>query len=324
MTASLPEVWDAQLFYNKRLKASRDAMDSEEWAKIYLLGLTAEISEVLREINWKVHRSEMGEDIELTSLALELADLQKYVLCLFQNFGFSLNEMLDWVQYKSEVMEYRQQQEFGPPIIDSNVLVLDLDGVVADWRKGFLEWVHLRAGSGMSDPERSLSLDIDMGWSYAAYSRWKKDFERDGGFASLPPFEDTVKLVREWRAGTSDARLVVTTARTTTIPRVWYDTYSWLKAQGILPDRLYFTADGRIAITLDLAAVNKDVVLVDDNPDIHLRTSHNQLRVLVPTRGYNWAIVPDPPLIRKAVSLYEMWKSYPEIMPGGKPCGQKS
>lgn len=317
MIASLSGAWAEQLAYNQRLKAGR-IMRSEEWSKIYLLGLTAEISEVLREINWKIHRSEMGEDIELTSLALELADITKYSWCLWQQFDFSPAEMLNWVQYKNEVMEYRQQQEFGHPIEDSNVLVLDLDGVVADWRKGFLAWIGLHSGNAhLFDPERSLSLDIDMGWSYAAYSRWKKDFERDGGFASLPAFEDTVRLVREWRASTPDAKLVVTTARTTTIPRVWYDTYTWLKAQGILPDRLYFTADGRIAITLDLAVVNKDVVLMDDNPDIHLRTSHNQLRVLVPTRGYNWAIVPDPPLIRKATSLYVMWKSYPEIMPGG-------
>jgi hypothetical protein len=228
--------------------------------------------------------------------------------------------MLHWVQQKTEIMEFRRQQEMSPPIEGCNVLVLDLDGVVADWRQGFLRWLRGTYGNlypTEPDPERSLSLDIDMGWSYSTYADLKAQFEREGGFSILPPFLSTLQLVREWRASDPSNRLVVTTARTTAIPRVWYDTYNWLKSYAILPDRLYFTADGRIKITLELATRNKDVVLMDDNPDIHLRTSQNQIRMLVPARGYNWEIVPDPPRLNKANDPYAMWVNNPSVMPGG-------
>ena len=124
-------------------------------------------------------------------------------------------------------------------------------------------------------------------------------------------------MVEEWRQITPDAKLVVTTARSTETPRVWHDTYAWLKEQGILPDRLYFTGEGRIAITLDLLAVNKDVVLFDDNPEIHLRTSHNNLQMLVPSRGYNAEIASDPPRVIRTARPRELWNMHPEILPGG-------
>jgi hypothetical protein len=279
-------IFDEQKKYNHAIKQSMPPMPLEEWALNYLTGLSSEAAEVLEQLNWRHHRRSF-QPIDRTALALELADLTKYIHCLWLNFGYDETDMLTWTEIKSELLEFRRQQEFSTPPENKQVLITDLDGTLADWRGGFLHWLlqrgHIR-DHVPHDPLYSLSMDLDMRWSYEQYIEWKDEFERSGGYASLPPYPDGISFIQNCTAD----HIIVATARPVSIARIRYDTYKWLKHRFILPDAIHLIGDERVQLAINLRdQFHNKVLLLEDNPDIALRAAGNGIPVIMRAAGYN-------------------------------------
>jgi NTP pyrophosphatase (non-canonical NTP hydrolase) len=262
-------IWDAQRRYNDRVKIGQ-LRTSEEWTTAYLLGLLSEADEVLRELRWKSHRK-TDKPVNRFNVAEELADLTKYVFSLWQQFDFTPEEMLQAIQRKSDYMEQKWAQEFAPAPKGKFIIVADVDGTLADFRGTLWGWMFKRKyiGSFARDPAQNLNMAIDMKLSPSSFHQWKAEFEESGGYRSLIPFMDTLKVIRSLqRVG---AMLVVVSARPITrAKRIWYDTWNWLHENGIEPDRMCI-GDERAFLIEDLAKDNK-VVLLDDDPDNILRS----------------------------------------------------
>lgn len=283
-------IWTAQAKHNILVKRVEERTH-EEWIQTYLQGMQSEISELLDEINWKVHRKSRT-DWDSVGALIELADITKYVFSLWIHLGISPKEALQYVQTKSEIVEHRFWHEWKDLPRDKLIIISDLDGTLADWRTGFSEWATANNVLSKSDVIKTMNLDLDMGWSYTDYASAKAQFEYSGGHLTLPPFADGIQFVHE--AQEIGALLYIVTARPTKPSRNFYDTYGWCKACELAPEWVYLMGDQRIALACKLAQHNT-VIALEDNPDLARRYAANGILTIVRVFPYNTTLVTDYP-----------------------------
>lgn len=278
IAVAMREIWVDQTRYNDAIKAIR-AGEVQSWPEVYAIGVHEEVSEVMRVSKWKYHKPGRRGKVDREALADELADTTKYLLSLWQEFGFSLPEMLQAITLKSHRLEVGLTNDWFPPE-GTNVLVTDLDGTVADWRTGFAK------GAGIQDNVRSLAVDLDNGLGWASYERAKGAWEEGGGYATLPPYGDAVTLLQnEWRRGTW---VIVVTARPAdTIHRIWRDTDEWLQTNGVKYQALLMGRDERLVQLLRLAERRNRVLLLEDDPVLAERAAGAGFRVWMRAQPYN-------------------------------------
>lgn len=294
----LERLWWQQKKYNDAVKGLQS--EKQNWTEVYLLGLISQVHEILEQTRWKRNRvsatSPLGTLRE--NVAPALADLTKFVLCLWQEQGFTMEEMLEAVTAKNVQLEQQLQLEFFPAV-GSKVIVSDLDGTGADYRAGFEAWW------GRTDEVKTLAVDLDNRVPYMDYTASKDDFERTGGYANLPAYADWVSLIRgERNLGTG---LLITTARPAhELKRIWGDTMQWLKRQNIEPDSIVFGRDERILELVNLGKRANMVVLLEDDATLALRAAHSGIHVMLRTQPYNLAV--EHPLIHR-------YEKFPALIP---------
>jgi len=237
-------------------------------------------------VNWKMHKTGALEDISKHEWAWELADLLKYVLCLAEYWEVSPELLLDASEQKSKALAamWEMERKVAPPP-NSQVLICDLDGTLADWRGSFIEWVHREYAVYVDrDPADTLMIDYDLQWNYPEYQTWKQEFERAGGYRRLHSYNDALDLVNQLQV--RDTYIMVYTARPHKVRTVWWDTYQWLLAHGIQPHTLQLDGPGRIVAAHKLQQ-DRDVVMFDDDPELILRAANSGITVIARKHGYN-------------------------------------
>ena len=84
--------------------------DLVKWNKEYILALIAEATEVLNEVDWKMHKEmDLPTDARLRLLE-ESIDVMKFLLGLMIVNGFSLDDIYDMFIAKSKVVEKKHVQ----------------------------------------------------------------------------------------------------------------------------------------------------------------------------------------------------------------------
>lgn len=281
------DLYADQRVYNQRIRGENP--DKSEWTQKYLLGMVSEIDEVLDGINWKIHRRDR-KTVSIDNLALEFADLFKYVMSLFELWGICTDEVLEYVKQKSDAIKIMYEMEYKPSPMNSKILICDLDGTIADWQTSFRKWLVTtgKIDEDSFSPFRSLNQDVDMGVSYDVYEKWKLEFEETGGYRSLVPILDGMITVK--RLKDSGVFLAVHTARPQArIKRIWMDTYYWLSSYGIEPDLLEIGSESRIVKALELKK-NNSVIMFEDNPELSVRAANSDIVVYMRDTEYNQGI----------------------------------
>lgn len=302
----LNDLWDGQREYNERIMRERSLSDEacnpqqEYWAKQYLLGMMGEVDEVLREINWKAHRRQ--HPVVRSNLARELADMTKYLLCLWQLYGFTAKDMLDFATEKTTEMAQLYRQEFNLALpFGSYVVISDVDGTLGDWRKAFVSWCRTFSDTALNDDTYvTMLMEQELGLPYQLYMDLKRDFEEQGGYQSLEPFEDAVNCLQDLE-GNSGVQILVYTARPfDRYSRLWSDTWMWLTNAGL--DRyvreLRMGGEERITRAIELKAEGHPVVMLEDDPSIAKRAANAGVTVFLREWPYNQSMSPHNNIIR--------------------------
>lgn len=302
------KVWKDQLDYNTIVKVGEDRTQGE-WMQNYILGAMSEMGELLRETPWKAHRQQNITHSVRTNMAEELADITKYVFSLWQLLDYNCDDMISCLNAKHEVLMQLLYQETETSHKNKMILMLDLDGVVADFRTGFLHWLAQQAKSPlmhMSSQEFGLHMDIDHGWDYASYDSLKREFEESGGYGRLPCYMNVVEAIRSLQR--RNWFVIAYTGRpTTAYKRIWRDTWLWLSGWRIKPEELHFGNEERIAYAQKKAIHNK-VVALEDNPILIQRYIASGIPVVVVPQPYN-RTMPSLPLLshlQEEMSGYEI------------------
>jgi uncharacterized HAD superfamily protein len=277
--------------YNCLLREKEGEFDPASWTQTYLIGMVSEMDEVLGEIQWKKHRVGNAKNPDRTNIALELADLTKYVLSLWEVWDFSDEEMLEFVELKSMILEEKKKQEFFVIPDGLPVLITDLDGTLCDWRATFFEWIKVNnyPHTFSFDDESTLMAEQVISAGYPEYTEMKDKFESSGMYANMIPYPDGVRVAQKL-SKMYNTYIVAHTARPAKFKRIWWDSWIWLKSRGIPANELRIGAESRILLASDLLR-NHPVIMFEDDPTLISRAANCGIRVFARSHSYNKDIV---------------------------------
>lgn len=299
----LRKIWQSvsEFSADARDHHSRASEDGLTWAKEYLLGAYRELASFAVQMpEWRPHRQELNRPVpfDRKALAEEAADVMNYVIAALDVLGITADEFATAWQHKQYVLEQRFQQEILTPIKSHKyVVMIDLDGCVADFRRGILDdfietYDAVRESSPSPKRSTTLHLDIEFGWSSDWYREAKARWEAGGGYGRLPTFESTrpimVMLEELRRQFGSELAIAFVTSRPTEPRTVWHDTMRWITYWlGDVPFHLQFTQHKAEW----LKATGCEVLFcLEDEPRQATRLAQSGYTVIVPARGYNQGV----------------------------------
>ena len=113
----LEEIYELQKIFTERFFKEKQNLTLEEvrsdknrlvkWNKEYILALIAEATEVLNEVDWKMHKQMNLPNDARERLLEESIDVMKFLLGLMIVNGFSLDDIYSMFKTKSKVVEKR-------------------------------------------------------------------------------------------------------------------------------------------------------------------------------------------------------------------------
>jgi len=226
-------------FFQKQGLSIKDVLDDKElkvkWNKEYVLALSKEVYEVLDEIDWKMHTTKNTEDVNDNVLE-ECVDVLKYLFGIIQLNGFTVDDLHNKFIDKSKVVEAKFKQEEVMKKIkasDKKIAFIDIDGVLADWPGGFLEWVNKQINTkftSLSEFKRC----VDKKEQY----RIKSEYRTCGIKAKLDILDNAKSFME---STCKKYNVVLLTARPyKKYFRIYSDTLKWLKDNNICYDAIVF------------------------------------------------------------------------------------
>lgn len=285
----LHELWKEQIAYNEKIRQIERANDKEYWSKQYLLGIVSEIDEILQEINWKIHRR--GHPTNRHNLARELADMTKYLWCLWELHGFTADDMLKFVEEKSNELKEQHRQDFEyKPMPGAPVIITDIDGTLGDWRKAFFDWTWEKKVAPLNyDAAKTMNIEIDLGLPYPKYLKLKEEFEAEGGYKLLEVYPDAKRYLDAKEL--QGVEIIAYTARPSTrYSRIWSDTWEWILKNKLAIKELRIGSEERISRACQLLDEGHKVLMLEDDPSLALRAASTGVRVILRHQPYNVSV----------------------------------
>lgn len=285
------EVFKQQESYNFNIRR-KTSLTRERWTETYLLGLVSEIDDILDSIRWKRHRGGFDTNPDLINLGYDFADLTKYVLSLWELWGFESPDVLEFVKNKSTILDELYRQEFEQIPHDRLVVITDLDGTLGDYRRTFMEWTfHTHGIRPVEDGMKLLQIDSDLAMRYDEYYKLKEDFESSGQYRNILIYPEASEFLH-WLRDTFDAYIIAHTARPwQQYYRIWGDTWEWIAEKGLPIDQLRVGSESRILLASYLGGDH--VLLLEDDPGLMLRAAHSGISVVARKHPYNTGVTND-------------------------------
>lgn len=204
--------------------------EKTELTKEYCLLINDELMEFLRETNWKVHRKGYGDGRFIVSNMMEeWIDIFKYWLSLGQLWGFTPEDLIQEYYRKSAVVEQRYEQETQLEFEAGKVAGVDIDGVLAQYPEGFLDFVNGKLGTnytaeGLKEYNLYEAFDIPV----PIMEQLKDEFRSTGRKRHLPVIPGAKEFLETLRA--KGYQIVLLSARPyKQYKRIFADTQEWLK-----------------------------------------------------------------------------------------------
>ena len=238
------DLWDAQESFTRKFWATRGGMpDPKDEKQItavtkdYALHLVSEITEVVGELSWRMHRLP-NKVVDRDNVIEELVDVAKFTLGLIQCWGFSYEQFADEFHRKSMVVNQRFDQErYFANLAHELVAIVDIDGVLADWDSSFYAFIAKGHASSIASArkwfrESSIVTQEDI----------KTMFRRSGEKATMPVLPGAKEFLGLLRSG--GLKIVLLTNRPYAEQwRIYPDTLAWLELEHLPYDALLWSVD---------------------------------------------------------------------------------
>jgi hypothetical protein len=269
---TLEEVWGRQLEFNRRFLADRglrlgelSSAEVSAWTKEFILHVENELHELLRETSWKMHRrSDVSASVRSNVLE-EWVDAFKFMMGLAQVWGFSPVDVFSEFSRKSNVVEYRWQMERRLAGIspDDPVVAVDLDGVLNEYPRDFVEWVtalHPDLAGG-----RSWSLsEVRLALGPRKYIQVKDEYRESGKKREQRVRRGAKELLDGLRV--RGLTVILLSKRPYwRFSRIYADTLEWLERSGLRVDAVLFHPQKHRKLLEDFPGV---VAVVEDDPAV--------------------------------------------------------
>lgn len=285
----------------------------EEMTKSFALAIHAEVGDLVSSINFKDHHANRKTP-DREKILYESIDVLRYLLAIMNVWGYTPEEVKTAFNDKDTFLHLRHKSETaewdGRP-----VLIVDVDDVIAEFRKCFFEWLRNAHGIDIPDeyPEYYASTPLkEKGINPESVF---KDFISDREMRELSVIPGIVDVLHEARKMGFWVQLL--TARPDQNLICLYDTYHWLNENHIPFDGIAFSVEkykwivqskfyGHVAACIDDSAKHASEYsmhgLLVFSPRVEYNTSLNGLK------GVSFYDTPKQ-LLKQLTDLYEEIKN---------------
>lgn len=272
------QVWDDQHEFNRQLRADpasypeRTAMTKE-----FMLHMISECSEVLDASGtWKMHRRTPTPE-NLAQIQSELIDVFKYWMSIAQIWGLTPHDLESAYWSKSAAVRQRYAEEWIHSL-DRDLVVVDLDNVLADYVSGFADWInvhHPGSVSGLRLQEikrrREWLTAESLECSHATWSFLKHAFRTHGGKRTLPVMRGAQEFL-QWVHAQGWAIVVLTSRPIDRYPTIYEDTVAWFAANQLPVDYIWWGSNKATKLVDASTDERRDILsrirfVVDDDPE---------------------------------------------------------
>jgi len=301
----LREIFDDQRRFNELVNGFRhDSLTPEqvtEWTKEFSLLLGTEVTELLNCTAFKGHRREHVDSIK-SNATEQLIDIFKYWLSLALLWGMTPEQLLDEYHAKSAICELRYKQEVL--MKRSDVAIIDIDGVLCDYKGGFCNYLNKRLGMALNPDEIGFLNHATAGVGLDEWETIKHDFRQLGIKRRLPVLPGAVEFTQELKA--SGYSVVILSSRPyKRYKRIFKDTMEWLGANGFEFDAVLWETEKHEKVMQEFDLTNVRFA-VEDDPKYAAALASIGVRVYLVNTNYNQAF--DHPEVIRVESLAEVIK----------------
>lgn len=261
------ELWEIQKKFNDRFFTTKGGWPKEEQltasSKDFAIHLIKETTEVLDEMSFKMHRAGKGP-IDRANVIEELIDVQKFLWGWMQIWGVSYEEFIEEFKRKSMVVEQRFTQEQSlPKLANDTCVIIDIDGVLADYPNCFYEYCVKTFYPEFSRQEfAKFYADSNL----LQREAMKTSYRQSGVKASVPVIPGSKQLLDAIkRKSNGNMKIILMTNRPySKFYRIYPDTLTWLAKNSLPYDGIIWAEDKGVETVQKFKNV---MWAVDDNPD---------------------------------------------------------
>jgi hypothetical protein len=205
-----------------------------KWNKEYIISIIKETTELLDEIDWKMHLNKLGEDNRENFLE-ESIDIMKYLFGLLIINEFSVEDIYKKFIDKSFVVEAKLKQNEAINKIRKNnkrkIAIIDIDGVIFEYPENLINFVNAKLNEDFNNIK---SLKNKLGKNFYII---KKEF-RNLGFESDGNVKEFAKSFLNKLSEKKYFIILLTARPYKKFFRIYADTFKWLEKNEILFDAI--------------------------------------------------------------------------------------
>jgi len=273
------KVWDDQAEFNAQLRPLPTAYeDRVNLTKEFSLHMMTEVTEMLRACGiWEMHRTRHEEKYNPENVRRQLIDQFKYWMSIAQLWGFDVADMERSYWRKTATVRQRYVEEHIHHIHDQEIVVLDIDNVLADYTRGFGMWLsknlhqytfHTEAAARekLQDAisRRLYMNETQLGIPHYAWAKIQHDFRISGAMAHMPPMPGAQAFVQGLHA--QGLVVVALTSRPVEeYPNLHDDTVAWFKNNDIVMDYIWWGANKAEKLAQNLPMLPNIRFAIDDD-----------------------------------------------------------
>ena len=285
--AELDKIWKRQKEFHELLHGKVENIDvKQQLTKELILHLISECDEVLNSINWKMHRKS-NKIVNKDNLKEELIDVFKYWLNISLIWDLSPEDFVNEFYRKSEVVEQRYHQEKQLDLVnDEKIIGVDIDGVLADYPKGFLNFIEKETGIKLNIVLKKYFLFDEVGKIIGTekVKELKHKFRSSGEKRNLEVINNAKEGLNYLKQ--QGYTIVLLSARPVKqYNRIFPDTIEWLQKNNLVYDAILWDEKKEERILKEFPKMNfmiEDVLenankVAEENYKVFLiNTSYNQ------------------------------------------------
>ncbi len=300
---SMENLFDIQDKFS-RLFFDKDSLtieQKEEMTKSFTLALHAEVSSIVKEINFKDHVS-TKKDVAEKSILFEGVDAFRYILAILNLWNFSPEEFVEAFYDKENFLRLRHSLELnsweGQP-----VLIVDFDDIICNFRDDFSQWIVENKEVNV-DPNSCeyyhVQRVVESGQSPESVF---EEFMDERNLKKISANRPMVKLIN--RLYDEGFWIHILTARPDANLICKHDTYAWLTKSGLKFHKISFSPEKFIWLSkTEYFNKGKIVCAIDDSPKHSSEFAKHGIQVASPIKTYNKELkYVDNVLMYKSISV---------------------
>lgn len=256
--------------------------EREQMTKSFALELHSEVSDLVSSINFRDHHQDKKMP-DRTKILYESVDVLRYLMAIMNVWEINAGEFKEAFDDKDAYLHFRhalsQKKWDGRP-----VAVLDMDDVLAEFRRSFFEWLSVSKGVNISFdcPEYyAASAAHDLGHNT---EQLYKDFIAERNLRNVPMTPGAAEFTHELKARGYWVQIL--TARPADNPLCLFDTARWLQESGVYFDDVAFSGE-KFRWIIQSQFAGHVAFCVDDSPKHAAEFASHGLKTFSPILPYN-------------------------------------